>query len=657
VTQPPPNRKGGTPSAPPGESRAVGPPVPPVSQQRIPTPPSSRPPPSSDAPSALATILLKGIAGSPGVAVGPAVVLDDVRAGYARRHIHSYQVVEEIERVHVAVSGAKQSLIDVAARLATTGAGRDNTPILEAYLLMLSDPLLHDLVEKKIREERKNAEWAVAAASDEIAKLFGPEDPGGGDSYIIERRHDIKFVSDRLMRALSGEAHTAIPRLDQPMIVIARDLSPADTAGMVREPAVAFVTEIGTRTSHTAIMARALEIPAVVGLADALLAIRSGDIVIVDGLRGEVTVHPTEGMIADARERAARHLAFARGLLSARDRPCVTADGEAISLKANVELPAEAILALDHGANGIGLYRTEFLYIDRATQPDEQEQYELYRAVIEAIAPRPVVLRTFDIGGDKFASTFQLPAEMNPALGLRAVRLALERPEVFLTQLRAMVRASAHGDLRIMIPMVASVYEMREVRKLLNRALREVADRGQPHAAKIPLGMMVEVPAAAIMADVFAREAEFFSLGTNDLIQYTLAIDRASQTLARLASPFDPSILRLIRGVARAAEENGIGVSICGAMASDPLAAAVLVGLGLRDLSMEAAAIPEIKEALRRVTVTECQAAAEAALACDSADAVEELVARAFAPRFYDLLTGNDAEAPAPGAGLPPPPK
>jgi phosphoenolpyruvate-protein phosphotransferase (PTS system enzyme I) len=366
-----------------------------------------------------------------------------------------------------------------------------------------------------------------------------------------------------------------------------------------------------------------------------------------------MTVHPSEAMILDARDRAARHLAFARGLLTARDRPCVTADGEAISLKANVELPAEAILALDHGANGIGLYRTEFLYIDRATQPDEQEQYELYRAVIEAVAPRPVVLRTFDIGGDKFASTFQLPAEMNPALGLRAVRLALERPEVFLTQLRAMVRASAHGDLRIMIPMIASVYEIRAVRKLLGRAMREVAERGQPHAAKIPLGMMVEVPAAAIMADVFAREAEFFSLGTNDLIQYTLAIDRASRTLARLASPFDPSILRLIRGVVRAAEENSIGVSLCGAMASDPLAAAVLVGLGLRDLSMEAAAIPEIKEALRRVTVTECRATAEAALASDSADAVEELVARAFAPRFYDLLTGSDEAKPA---GTAPPP-
>ncbi len=325
---------------------------------------------------------------------------------------------------------------------------------------------------------------------------------------------------------------------------------------MVREPAMGFITEVGTRTSHTAIMARALEIPAVVGAADALLSIRTGDMVIVDGLRGEVIIHPDGARLDDARARSARHLAFARGLLSARDQPSVTADGTPVALKANVELPAEAILAVDHGAEGIGLYRTEFLYIDRTTQPDEQEQYELYRAVLEAVAPKPVTLRTFDIGGDKFASSFQLPAEMNPALGLRAVRLALKQPEVFLTQLRAMVRASAHGDLRIMVPMVSSIHEMREVRKLLDRAMSEVGRRGQAHAREIPLGMMVEVPAAAVMADVFAREAQFFSLGTNDLVQYTLAIDRASRTLATQASPLDPSILRLIANVVKAGVDS-----------------------------------------------------------------------------------------------------
>ncbi len=618
--------------------------------------PSFPPPPSSDE-STPSGFILRGIAGSPGVSVGPALVIGDTRSVYTRRHIHTAQIKEEIARVHVAVDAAKRSLNGVAARMAA-GPAHEQAPILDAYLMMLGDPLFHEHIERKIREEKKSAEWAVASAGEEIVKLF-PVDPKETDSYLLERRHDVEFVAERLLRALMGEPAGPIPRLGQPMVIVARDLSPADTAGMVREPAIALVTEVGTRTSHTAIMARALEIPAVVGAADALYNIRTGDIVIVDGLRGEVTVRPSELAIAEALARSERHLAFARGLLSARDRPCVTADGVPVALRANVELPAEAILALDHGADGIGLYRTEFLYIDRVTQPDENEQYELYRAVIEAVAPRPVTLRTFDIGGDKFASSFQLPAEMNPALGLRAVRLALSQPEVFLTQLRAMVRSSAHGDVRIMIPMVAGVHELRAVRKLLDRALREIDERGQARAQHIPLGIMIEVPSAAVMADVFAREAEFFSLGTNDLIQYALAIDRTSQSLANLASPFDPSIIRLIHGVTEAARNNNIPVSICGAMASDPLAAALLLGLGLRDLSMEAAAIPEIKEALRRVTVTECEAAAQAALTCDGAEAVEGLVARAFAPRMFDLLTGTAAEEPLtpPAAGEAAPPK
>jgi phosphotransferase system enzyme I (PtsI) len=620
----------------------------------------SVPPPPSSSDTAIETRVIKGIAGSPGVAVGPALVIGEMRAAYTRRHIHTAQMDAELLRVRHAVDAAKASLKDVSDRMGATA--RAHAPILDAYLLMLDDPLLHDRVTRKIRLEKKCAEWAVASASEDILQLFHqstgsatratPADDER-DAYILERQHDVEFVSDRLLRALMGEPGHVIPRLDQPMIIVARDLSPADTAGMVREPALAFITEVGTRTSHTSIMARALEIPAVVGVADALNSIRTGDMVIVDGLRGEVTLHPDERAIADANARSARHLAFARGLLAARAQPCVTASGEILALKANVELPAEAILAIDHGAQGIGLYRTEFLYIDRSTQPTEDEQYELYRAVVEAVSPHPVTLRTFDIGGDKFASTFALPAEMNPALGLRAVRLALSQPEVFMTQLRAMVRASAHGDVRIMVPMVTSVHEMREVRRLLLQSMNEIDARGLARAPELPLGMMIEVPTAAIMADVFAREAEFFSIGTNDLIQYSMAIDRTSRTLAPFASGFDPSILRLIDGVCRVAIARGIPVSLCGAMASDPLAAPLLLGLGLRELSMEAAAIPEIKEAIRRMTISECEAAAKQALSCDCAEAVEELVARLFAPRFYDLLAGSPDEPGGPGDETP----
>jgi phosphotransferase system enzyme I (PtsI) len=585
-------------------------------------------------------VVLKGIGGSPGVAVGSALVVGDTRTAYARRHLSSAQIEPEVERLHRAVEDAKRHLREVSARL--PAGPLETNAILDAYLTMVGDPMLIERVTKKIRDERKCAEWAVAQSSDEIAKLFAPPDANERDAYIAERRHDVEFVTDRLLRELTGDVKQIVPRLDQPVIVIARDLSPADTAGMVREPVIGFVTEIGTRTSHTAIMARALEIPAVVGVADALSIVRTGDTLVVDGLRGEVVVNPSEIMIEEARGRGARHLAFARGLLTARNQPCVTRDGEPVCLKANVELPAEAILALDHGAEGIGLYRTEFIYIDRRTMPTEDEQYELYRAVVEAVAPRPVTLRTFDIGGDKFASSFQLPAEMNPALGLRAVRLALSRPDVFLTHLRAMLRASVHGDLRIMVPMVASVQELREVRRLLGRAMNEVDAAGHGRARHIPLGMMIEVPSAVVMADVLAREAEFFSIGTNDLIQYTLAIDRGNRSLAPLASPFHPAILRMIRQVTRAAAVHAVPVALCGAMASDPLAAVLLLGLGLRELSMEAAAIPEIKEAIRRVTMADCERTAEAALALDTAEAVEELVAGAFAPSLFDLLTGTE---------------
>ncbi|MBK6690651.1 MAG: phosphoenolpyruvate--protein phosphotransferase [Myxococcales bacterium] len=597
------------------------------------------PPPS--APDVTVTETVKGIAGAPGVAVGTALVIGEMRAAYTRRNVHTAQIEGELLRVREAADRAKETLRLVAARLPVETA-KSQVSILDAYLAMLDDPMLHERVAKKIRGEKKGAEWAVASAAEEILAMF---ERAPKDAYIAERRHDVEFVCDQLMRALRGEIGGIIPKLDAPTIIVARDLSPADTAGMVREPVLAFVTEVGSRTSHTSIMARALEIPAVVGVAGALNSIRTGDTIIVDGLRGEVTIAPNEAAVAEARARSARHLEFARTLLSARNEPCVLASGEAVVLKANVEMPAEAVLAVDHGAQGIGLYRTEFLYIDRLTPPSEDEQYEVYRAVVEAVGDHPVTLRTFDIGGDKFVSSFPVPEEMNPALGLRAVRLALSRPDVFLVQLRAMLRAAVHGDVRIMVPMITTTRELREVRALLARAARELVERDVPHGQDVPLGMMVEVPSAAVLADVFARHVDFFSIGTNDLLQYSLAIDRTSRSLASLASPFDPSILRLVHNVARVGLERPIPVALCGAMASDPLAAALLVGLGLRELSMEAAAIPEIKEALRRISLQEAEEAARECLLQEAAEAVEACLASRFALRFFDLLAGGPEEA------------
>jgi phosphotransferase system enzyme I (PtsI) len=596
------------------------------------------------APPPLESESLRGIAGSPGITVGRALVIDATTTPVARRRIGASDVDSELARYLAAVDETQRGFRDAAKRLAER---RAEASILEAYVLMAGDELLADAVRAFIVDEHRSAEWAVQGAIEVLARRLGALD----DAYLSERGHDVEFLGQRLIRALIGSAagdlgargglsRGELSKLDEPTIVIARDLSPADTAAMVREPVVGFVTEVGTRTSHTAIIARALEIPAVLSVGDAVLRVVTGDVVIVDGTRGLVVVRPSEAELEDARARQRRSVELAKNLHGTRARAAATMDGTSLSLMANVEFPAEAALARDHGADGIGLYRTEFLYVDRAELPTEDQQFEVFRSVVEAMGPRPVTLRTFDIGGDKFVSTFQVPSEMNPMLGLRAVRLALERPDVFLEHLRAMVRATAHGDVRIMIPMVASLGELRDVRALLDRAMREVRARGLPCADEIPLGVMIEVPSAAVMADAFAREAAFLSLGTNDLVQYALAIDRTSRSLAYLASPFHPAILRLISGVVQAGHRYDRRVSVCGAMASDPLAAVLLVGLGVRGLSMEASAISEIKEALRRVTVAEAEAIAAEALTLVTAEEVERCVATAFAPRLFDLLDG-----------------
>jgi phosphotransferase system enzyme I (PtsI) len=430
-------------------------------------------------------------------------------------------------------------------------------------------------------------------------------------------------VGQSLLSSLTGRPDSIkLPRGREPGVLVARDLSPAETATLSRESVLAIVTEVGTRTSHTAILARALEIPAVVGVAGLLAQVGDGDRLLVDGLRGRVTVAPSPGATTEAELRADRYRGSLAARRALRDEPILTRCGVPVELKGNIELPGEAPIALDQGARGIGLYRTEFLYVNRVEPPGEDEQYETYRRVLEVVAPLPVTLRTFDIGGDKFVSAIQLPNDMNPALGLRAVRLGLARKDLFLTQLRAMVRASAHGSLRIMVPLIASLGELMDVKRLLAQAIHEVDERGQARAAHIPLGIMVEVPATAIMADRFATHAEFMSIGTNDLVQYSLAVDRSSPALAYLASFFDPAILRLVKGVVDAGCAHSRPVIVCGAMASDCLAAALLVGMGLRELSLEASSISDVRAAIESVSVAEAREAALAAFDCTTASEV-----------------------------------
>jgi phosphotransferase system enzyme I (PtsI) len=595
---------------------------------------------------------LQGIAGSHGVAIARAVVISPSKISYPRRRIAVEDAHAEWRRFEDAVLRVQS---DLRAMLEKIPEGRAEASILEAYVLMVGDEAVAKQVHGFVHDDLRCADWAVVSATDALAHRLAQVD----DPYMRERSHDIEFVGERLLRAIVGGGNLAkgeqpgLPRLSERSILVAHDLSPAETAGMAGAPVAGIVTEMGSRTSHTSIMARAFEIPAVVGVQEAMQRIGTGDLLVVDGLRGRVVVNPDEDQLADATRRLTRYQAMVRKLGEHTDELAVTEDGTRVRLLANIELPEEAVVAREHGAEGVGLYRTEFLYVNRSTPPPEDEQLDTFRRVLEAMPDLPVTLRTFDIGGDKFVTTFRVPEELNPMLGLRALRLALQEPDVFLEHLRAMVRASAFGSIRIMLPMVSTVDEFDEAHAMVEKAKRQVREAGHPMAADIPVGAMIEVPSAAVTPEPYARRADFLSIGTNDLVQYTLAVDRTNRRLAHLASPFDPSILRLIRNVIEAGKAAECPVSLCGEMASEPFGALLLLGLGLRDVSMEAVAIPEVKAALGRVQLAELEDLAAEALKLASAREVEGLLADALEARLRDLLTGMPNSSP--GSLLPPP--
>lgn len=580
---------------------------------------------------------LLGIAASPGVVTGRALVIDRRRLSVPRRHIEFSEVEGEVRRLHDAFAAARRQLEAIRERIVPEAS--EHSVILDAHLLMLDDTLLTDQTVQAITDERINAEWALHRTVEKIKELFDQ----AGDDYFRERRSDVDFVGERVLRHLVG-APLELPKpqdMGGPVVLVAHELSPADTAALARSDILAFITEVGSSTSHTAIMARALSIPAVVGASDATQEIATGDVLVVDGLRGVVIVSPTEGERDVARDRGRRYMAFVRSLRSNRDAPAVTRDGVPVVLRANIELPAEVPVAIDHGADGIGLYRTEFLYVDRREPPTEDEQFEIYRRIVETMAPRTVTLRTFDIGGDKFSTAFRLPKELNPALGLRAVRLALREREVFRAQLRAMLRAACYGSVRVMVPMVSTVSELRASWAELQLAQEELTRAGVPWAP-VPFGIMVETPSAVLMADVLAREAAFFSIGTNDLIQYTLASDRGNEHVAHLARSLDPAILRSLSAITHAAATRSIPCGMCGAMAGELLALPVLLGVGVHELSVEPTAVPEVKNALSRIDYREAVALVEDIRALATAEEVEGLVRTRYERTFADLLSNGE---------------
>jgi phosphotransferase system enzyme I (PtsI) len=558
----------------------------------------------------------RGIPVSPGVAIGPALVLDTEGFRIPQRFIDPDRVDEELERLHHALAAAAgQSRQNQQA--VTDKLGPQYGAVFGAHALLIEDPALSREFETLLREKHYAAEYAVSRVMRHYAKALESIDRG----HLASRAADLYDIERAVLGHLLGERREQLHDLKQPVVVVAHDLTPSETAALDPHMVHAFATEAGGRASHTAIMAGALEIPAVVGLGSFLTDVSGGDLVIVDGNHGVVILDPDEETLARYESSRKSFRTFENRLEELRDLPAQTKDGVRVSLLGNIEFPPEAVHCLDRGAEGVGLYRTEFLYLGKQADPTEEEHFEAYRAVLETLGPdRPVVIRTLDLGADKFAvASDPTPQERNPFLGVRSVRLCLRNLTLFKTQMRAILKASAFGDVRILFPMVSTLLELRQCKMILAEVKEDLEEEGIAFNRRLPVGTMIEVPSAAILADLMAREVDFFSIGTNDLIQYTLAADRNNEAVATLYSPGDPAVLRLLDMVIKAAQTRSIAVNVCGEMSGDPIYTLLLLGLGLRQLSATPHSIPEIKKVIRSVTIEEANHVAQEVLRFETA--------------------------------------
>lgn len=569
----------------------------------------------------------RGIAVSPGVAIGPALVVDTEGYRIPARFIQPRQRQNEVVRLRAALGAAAQEALGREEAI-NKKLGKKYGAIFAAHAMLIEDPELIREVEGLIQDKRHTAEYAVS----QVIRRYAKELESLASAQFSTRSADLFDIEKAILRQLLGGKTEEMKHLTESVIVLAHDLTPSETAALDPKFVYAFATEAGGRASHTAIMAGVLEIPAVVGLGRFLIDISGGDEVIVDGNRGVLIINPDEDTRAHYEETRQTVGVFIRELRELRDLPAETKDGVRVSLMGNIEFPTEVQHCLDRGADGVGLYRTEFLYLNTTADPDEAEHVEAYMRVLRSLGSKPVVIRTLDLGADKFADRTGQHEERNPSLGLRSVRLCLRNLTLFKTQIRAILRASAYGDVRIMFPMISTLYEMRQCKMILAEVKEDLEEIGVAFNRKLPVGTMIEVPSAAIMAKELAREVDFFSIGTNDLIQYTLAADRTNESMAGLYSAGDPAVLRLIDNVVKAApcgrmnpeQANGgskrtVEVSVCGEMSGDPIYTLLLLGMGLRQLSVTPQNIPEIKKVIRTVTLSEAKEVAEAALKLDTA--------------------------------------
>jgi phosphotransferase system enzyme I (PtsI) len=572
---------------------------------------------------------IHGIGASPGIVLGKAYLIERFKVRLPQKRITPVQIEEEVRRFLKAIQESRDQLVKIKEKILDPQVRR-HTFILDVHLMILNDQMLLQDTIDTIRKKKVNSEWALDLVLERLDKAFKVIE----DEYLRERRSDLHYVSARIFRNLLGRKHDDITKIKGKVIVVAHDLSPADTLQMNLKRVAGFITDIGGKVSHTAILSRSLGMPAVLGLETATSLVNGGDLLVMDGETGEVVINPTEEVSQSFFERKRRDRSMEREILRYASLPAKTRDGIRVRLQANIEMVEEILSAKTHGAEGIGLYRTEILYLNRKDLPTEEEHYQTYRLLAERIYPASATIRTLDIGGDKFLPNYSKNTEMNPAMGLRAIRFSVKEIDIFKTQLKGILRASVHGKLRILLPMISGVEEIRQTKVILEDVKKSLTKARIPFDPKIQIGAMIEVPSASITADILAQEVDFFSIGTNDLIQYALAIDRINEHVSYLYEPLHPAILRIIRGVVQSAHKAGIPIAICGEMAAEPAYALILLGLGLDEFSMNPVAIPKVKKVVRKSRFEEAKDLVERVFQFKTASEIERYVRTWMAERF-----------------------
>jgi phosphotransferase system enzyme I (PtsI) len=577
-------------------------------------------------------IVIKGINASPGICIGKAYLVDSEGVEVVPKYrIPNKELSNEIKRFKAAVKNARDELRKIVEQ---SPEELQRAHILETHIALLKDKMLYNRTIETVKQENVNAEWALKKVVSNLIEVFQTMT----DPYLKERSADVIQVADSIMHNLVGTKKVNIAAIDKRVILVAHDLTPAETSQINLEWVMGFITDRGGKASHTGIIARSLEIPAVVGLKTATALIRSDDIIIVDGNSGAVIIRPTEESLLRYEERKIDYEEYKAVISRESQAPAETEDGVRLAVMGNIELPEEVFAVINYGGDGIGLYRTEFQYFNRADFPDEDELFDKYKDVAEVMHPKPVTIRTLDINGDKALNNQFSAEEANPALGLRAIRYCLKRPDVFKYQLRAILRAAAFGNIRVLFPMISTYFEICEANRMLDEAAESLEKDGLPYNRDIEIGAMIEVPSAVIMADVIAENVDFFSIGTNDLIQYALAIDRGNEQVAHLFQPLDPAIIRMLKHVADVAREKDIKIFMCGEMAGTPHHIPLLLGIGLDELSMNPQTIPDIKRVIRSLNVEDARSFIKEALKQTTARSMFELIKDTYGNIFSEQL-------------------